>query len=118
MTSRNPKIEKPDLLKDKKPRDAFDEYYEKFLEDHANEANKWMHFLGSVILVGGVAFCAITMQPIYLAAVIPGSFIPNGVGHYFFEGNFGNERKDIKSKWYYPFISQFKMNYEMLTGKL
>lgn len=92
----------------------FDEFYAYYLTEHANRANRRLHFVGTSLALLILIFALVTLSPalILLALVVGYGFA--WVGHFFFE-------KNRPATFTYPWQSykgDWRMWWETLTGKI
>lgn len=93
---------------------TYNEFYRFYLSEHKNRTCRLLHFIGT-FLVFFIAAVALYLDRSYLWIFVP--FAGYGfawVGHYFFERN-------QPATFKYPlwsFISDFRMFFEFLTGKI
>lgn len=93
---------------------TFRDFYPFYLSEHSNRVTRRLHFLGTTLVVTLVV-TAVAIQIWWLIAV---AFVQvyafAWIGHFFFEKN---EPATFKHPWY-SFLADWRMWFEMLTGKI
>lgn len=91
-----------------------DEFYPYYLSQHANRLCRRMHFIGSSSALASVVQFADSGNPWWLLFAPVSGYCCAWIGHYLFEKNkpatFGHP--------FLSFVSDWKMYWQMLTGKL
>lgn len=91
-----------------------DEFYPYYLSQHANRLCRRMHFIGSSSALASVVQFADSGNPWWLLFALVSGYGCAWIGHYLFEKNkpatFGHP--------FFSFVSDWKMYWQMLTGKL
>lgn len=93
---------------------SFEEFYPYYLKEHKNKTCRWLHFIGTTIVLALVLTSIIHLNPYWLIFVPISGYGFAWVGHFFFE-------KNQPATFKYPvwsFKSDFKMYFELLNGKL
>ena len=93
---------------------TYKEFYQFYLTEHQDKTCRTLHFIGT-FLVFALVFATLFTGQNYLWALVP--VVGYGfawVGHYFYE-------KNQPATFKYPLwslVSDFKMFFELLTGKI
>lgn len=93
---------------------TYKEFYQFYLTQHSNKACRIMHFVGTTLVLF-IIFLAVYLNDFFLWFFVP--IVGYGfawVGHFYFE-------KNKPAAFKYPFwslISDFKMFFEILIGKI
>lgn len=93
---------------------TYKEFYQFYLTQHSNKSCRIMHFVGTTLVLF-IMFLAVYLNDFFLWFFVP--IVGYGfawVGHFYFE-------KNKPAAFKYPFwslISDFKMFFEILIGKI
>lgn len=93
---------------------TFAEFYPWYLTQHATLGCRRAHFLGSSSAVAALVQYLDSMNPWWLLAAVVSGYGGAWIGHFFFEKN----RPASFSQPVYSFMADWKMWWQMLTGKL
>ncbi len=93
---------------------SFKSFYPYYLREHANGANRLLHFIGTALLIAVLIFAIVsqTWKALFLIPLIGYGFA--WVGHFFIE-------KNKPATFTYPFYSlasDFVMFWDILTGQI
>jgi len=92
----------------------FEEFYPFYLGEHQNIINRRLHFASTTMYLGWLVYCLATSQFYYLLLLPVIGYGPAWIGHFCFEKN-----KPATFKYpYWSFLGDFKMYYEIWTGKI
>mmetsp|Transcript_48365 Transcript_48365/g.125416 ORF Transcript_48365/g.125416 Transcript_48365/m.125416 type:complete len:111 (-) Transcript_48365:933-1265(-) len=89
------------------------EFYPFYLSQHMNPVCRSLHFIGTTLVLGTVAYSAAVSQPQYLLLTPLFGYSFAWVGHFFFE-------KNKPATFKYPLFSlasDFVMYFDILRGK-
>ena len=93
---------------------TFADFYPYFLSEHSDRATRRMHFVGLALALGfGALFIATRQWPWVIAAFACGYGFAIA-GHFIFEKNVPHTLKQPL----YGIMADFKMCFEMLTGRI
>ena len=93
---------------------SFAEFYPYYLQEHSNDTCRRLHYVGSLLVLGILAYAIGTQQWALLWTLPIAGYGFAWVGHYVFE-------KNRPATFKYPFYSllgDFVMYKDMLTGKI
>lgn len=93
---------------------TFEEFYPYYLSEHSNRTCRRLHFIGTSIAIALLAAAAVTLTWWLVPVAIVQGYAWAWVGHFGFE-------KNKPATFKYPtfsFIGDWKMWWQMLTGKL
>ncbi|MBM4197523.1 MAG: DUF962 domain-containing protein [Gammaproteobacteria bacterium] len=93
---------------------SFAEFYPYYLGEHANRTNRRLHFIGTTLVIAVSALAVATGRWRLLALLPVLGYGFAWVGHFFFEHN----RPATFTHPLWSLIGDFRMWWEMLTGKL
>ncbi len=93
---------------------SFNEFYPFYLSEHNNYTCRTLHFIGTSLIFGIIAYTLIT-QTWWMFALIPvAGYGFAWVGHFFYEKN-----KPATFKYpFWSFLGDFRMYFDLLFGKL
>ncbi|MDH4479720.1 MAG: DUF962 domain-containing protein [Rhodoferax sp.] len=94
--------------------DSFADFYPFYLNEHANQVSRRLHFVGTSIAAVLLVAALLTRAPeLVLVALLQG-YAFAWVGHFFFEHN-----KPATFKYpRYSLMGDWRMWFEILTGKI
>lgn len=93
---------------------SFDEFYPFYLQEHSDDTCRRMHFIGSTIVLGILAYVIYSGSLIYLLTIPVVGYGFAWVGHFFFEKN-----KPATFKYpLYSFMGDWVMYKDILTRKI
>ena len=93
---------------------TFAEFYPYYLSEHADPVSRKLHYLGTSLALGLMAYALVTANWSLLIAVPVAGYLFAWIGHFFFE-------KNRPATFTYPLWSlmgDFRMFFEALTGRL
>jgi hypothetical protein len=93
---------------------TFAEFYALYLTEHSNRISRRVHFAGQVLALAFVATFAATGDPLWLLCAVAADYGFAWIGHFFFE----RDRAYTLRQPLYSFMADWKMFWEMLTGRL
>ena len=95
---------------------SFDEYYEFYLSKHKNPLNRFLHLLGNIATIAFVVSVFKFDLSLWWLLLTPFVVYPlAGLGHFICEGNMP---AFLSGNPIYAKMSDWKMLYQWLTGKL
>lgn len=93
---------------------SFQEFWPFYLGEHSKAGTRWLHFVGSTLGLGWLAWALIDRNPLWILAAL-------GTGYAFaWVSHFGIE-KNRPATFTYPlwsFAADWKMWFFMLTGRI
>ena len=93
---------------------TFKSFYPFYLSQHSNPISRKLHYLGTALVIGLLAWVLATGQWLMLVLMpLPGYFFA-WVGHFFFEKN----RPATFTYPLYSLMGDFLMFFQALTGRL
>ena len=92
----------------------FADFYPFYLSEHANRANRRLHFLGTSLGVAAIAHSFSTLNFWWLLAGLVAGYACAWIGHFFIEKN----RPATFTYPLYSFMGDWVMWKDMLTGKI
>ncbi|MBT8317376.1 MAG: DUF962 domain-containing protein [Lutibacter sp.] len=93
---------------------SFEEFYPFYLKEHSNKICRLLHVIGTTFVLALFLTAVIHLNPYWLIFIPITGYGFAWVGHYFFE-------KNRPATFKYPLWSlksDFKMYYEIVTGKI
>ncbi|MBA4018312.1 MAG: DUF962 domain-containing protein [Pirellula sp.] len=93
---------------------TFREFYPFYLSEHSDRATRRLHFLGTTLVLALVVTSAATQFWWLIIAAVVQAYAFAWVGHFVFEKN---RPATFKHPWY-SFLGDWRMWFEMLTGKI
>lgn len=93
---------------------SFAEFYPYYLQEHSNDVCRRLHYAGSLLVLGILAFAIFTQQWLWLLALPVAGYGFAWVGHFVFEKN----RPATFKHPLYSLIGDFAMYRDMLRGKV
>lgn len=93
---------------------SYGEFFAFYLEQHSNPANRLLHACGTVLALAVLVFAFVTRHYIWALLWIPIAYGFAWIGHLAIEGN----RPATFGHPWWSFISDFRMLWLMLGGKL
>jgi len=93
---------------------TFAEFYPFYLSEHSNRTCRRLHFVGTSLSLGLVAYGLATLNAWWLLAALVCGYAFAWVGHFFFEKN----RPATFTHPFYSFMGDWVMWKEILTGKI
>jgi hypothetical protein len=93
---------------------SFREFYPFYLGEHTNRTSRRLHVSGTLLALVLAAAAVLGSRPALLWAVPVAGYAFAWVGHYFFEKN----RPATFTHPLYSLCGDFRMLYEVLTGRL
>lgn len=97
-----------------KPFASFAEFYPYYLSEHADPVCRRLHYVGTALVLGVVAYAVVTQtwRALWLVPIFGYGFA--WAGHFFFEHN----RPATFKHPFYSLAGDFVMFFQMLTGRL
>lgn len=93
---------------------SYDEFFDFYLQQHSNPANRALHATGTILGLGVVGGALLARKPMYALLFFPVGYGLAWTGHFLVEKNkpatFGHPL--------WSFVSDFRMLGLMLSGKL
>src|SRR5206468_4011036 len=93
---------------------TFQEFWPFYLSEHSRPVTRWLHFAGSTVGLGLVAFAVLARAPVLLLGAAVSGYAFAWIGHFGFEGN----RPATFKHPLWSFIGDWKMWGLMATGRL
>lgn len=93
---------------------SFRDFYPYYLSEHANRTSRRLHFAGTSIAVVLLILAAILRSGWLVLAALAQGYACAWVGHFFFEHN----KPATFSHPGFSFMSDWRLWWEMLTGKI
>lgn len=93
---------------------TFAEFYPYYLTQHANRICRRAHFIGSSSAVAAMVQYLDSMNPWWILAALVSGYGGAWIGHFFYEMN----RPASFTQPLFSFMADWKMWWQMLTGKL
>jgi hypothetical protein len=93
---------------------TYKEFYAFYLTEHSKSATKALHFVGTLIALLFLALALAVREPRFLIVALVNGYLFAWLSHFFIEKN----RPATFRHPFYSFISDFKMFFEILTGRL
>ena len=93
---------------------TFAEFYPYYLTQHANLVCRRAHFIGSSLALAALALCIVSGKPRWLLVALLCGHGGAWIGHFFYEKN----RPASFAQPLYSFMADWKMWWQMLTGKV
>ncbi|MFA5938206.1 MAG: DUF962 domain-containing protein [Sinimarinibacterium sp.] len=93
---------------------SLDQFYPYYLGEHSNRTCRRLHFIGSSLGIGILAYALATQTWALIAVAFVQGYAWAWIGHFFFEHN-------KPATFQYPWLSfrgDWKMWWQMLTGKI
>lgn len=93
---------------------SFAEFYPYYLQEHSNDICRRLHYVGSLLVLGILAYALLTQQFIWLLALPFAGYGFAWIGHFVFEKN-----KPATFKYpLYSFIGDWVMLRDAFTGRI
>ncbi len=93
---------------------SFAEFYPYYLQEHSNDTCRRLHYVGSLLVLGILAYALATQQWLWLLALPLAGYGFAWVGHFVFEKN-----KPATFKYpFYSFMGDWVMLKDALTGRI
>ena len=92
----------------------FSEFYPFYLSEHRDRTCRRLHFVGSTAALLCVVLAAVTRDPLWLIAAVLCGYAFAWIGHFLFERN----QPATFRQPLYSFMGDWKMYWEMLTGRI
>lgn len=93
---------------------TFNEFYPFYLSEHCNRISRRLHFTGTTMVLVLLVAAVVTQLWWLLAVAFVQAYAFAWVGHFFFEHN---RPATFVYPWF-SFIGDWRMWWEMLTGKI
>lgn len=93
---------------------SFAEFYPYYLTQHANRMCRRAHFLGSSSAIAAIVQYLDSMNPWWILVAVVTGYGVAWIGHFMYEKN----RPASFTQPLYSFRADWKMYWQMLTGKL
>jgi len=93
---------------------TFSEFYPYYLTQHANRMCRRTHFIGSTLAVGAIVQAITSANPWWILVALVAGYGGAWIGHFYFEKN----RPASFTQPLFSFMGDWKMWWQMLTGKL
>ena len=93
---------------------SFAEFYPYYLSEHSNAMCRLLHFIGSSLVLGLLAYCISAEQAVYLWFVPVIGYGFAWVGHFFFEKN----KPATFSYPFYSLLGDWVMFKDILIGRV
>ncbi|MEE4174388.1 MAG: DUF962 domain-containing protein [Xanthomonadales bacterium] len=93
---------------------SFAEFYPFYLDEHQNRTCRRLHFVGTTLALGVLAYSAIYAWPWGILVALVCGYAFAWVGHFFFEKN----RPATFKHPFYSFVGDWVMWKDMLTGRI
>jgi hypothetical protein len=93
---------------------TFNEFYPFYLSEHRNPTSRKLHFIGTSVVIALLLVAAVTLTWWLVPVALVQAYAFAWAGHFFFERN-------RPATFQYPgfsFIADWRMWWELLTGKL
>ena len=93
---------------------SFAEFYPYYLQEHSNDICRRLHYVGSLLVLGILAYALLTQQLIWLFALPFAGYGFAWIGHFVFEKN-----KPATFKYpLYSFMGDWVMLKDAFTGRI
>lgn len=93
---------------------SFAEFYPYYLQEHSNDICRRLHYVGSLLVLGILAYALLTQQFIWLFALPFAGYGFAWIGHFVFEKN-----KPATFKYpLYSFMGDWVMLKDAFTGRI
>ncbi len=93
---------------------SFAEFYPYYLQEHSNDICRRLHYVGSLLVLGILAYALLTQQFIWLFALPFAGYGFAWIGHFVFEKN-----KPATFKYpLYSFLGDWVMLKDAFTGRI
>ena len=93
---------------------SFAEFYPYYLQEHSNDICRRLHYVGSLLVLGILAYALLTQQFIWLFALPFAGYGVAWIGHFVFEKN-----KPATFKYpLYSFMGDWVMLKDAFTGRI
>ena len=93
---------------------SFAEFYPYYLQEHSNDICRRLHYVGSLLMLGILAYALLTQQFIWLFALPFAGYGFAWIGHFVFEKN-----KPATFKYpLYSFMGDWVMLKDAFTGRI
>lgn len=107
-------IKRPATVENVKQFNSFAEFYPYYLSEHANSTCRRLHFIGTTLVIGVLAY-AIGRGSLGLLLAVPiAGYGFAWIGHFFFEKN----RPATFQHPFYSLLGDFVMYRDMILGKV
>lgn len=93
---------------------SFAEFYPFYLSEHANDISRRLHYIGSLLVLGVLAWTILTQNWLLLIVLPIAGYGFAWVGHFFFEKN----RPATFKYPLYSFMGDWVMLRDALTGRI
>ncbi len=93
---------------------SFAEFYPFYLAEHSNSTCRRLHFVGTTLVLGVLAYTIASANWAFLLALPVAGYSFAWVGHFFFEKN----RPATFQHPFYSLLGDFAMYRDMLLGKV
>ena len=93
---------------------TYKEFYTFYLTEHSNKVCRILHVIGAIFVLALILTSIIHLNPYWLIFLPFVGYGFSWVGHFFFE-------KNVPATFTYPYwslISDFKMCFDILTGRI
>ena len=93
---------------------TFAAFYPFYLSEHANRTCRWLHFVGTSLVLGSILAAIVSRNAWWFAAAPVAGYGFAWAGHFFFERN----RPATFAHPLYSLIGDFAMYRDMLIGRI
>jgi hypothetical protein len=107
-------IKGPAIVENLKRFNSFAEFYPYYLAEHGNSTCRRLHFIGTTLVIGILAYALGRGSPGLLLAVPVAGYSFAWIGHFFFEKN----RPATFQHPFYSLLGDFVMYRDMILGKV
>lgn len=95
-------------------KENFAEFWLFYLQEHAKPETRYLHYVGTTLVIGVAIFAIVTQRWVWLTAMPLAGYFFAWVAHFFVEKN----RPATFTHPLWSLISDFKMFFYAITGKL
>ena len=104
----------PVTVENVKKFNSFSEFYPYYLSEHGNSTCRRLHFIGTTLVIGILAYAVGRGSLLLLLAVPVAGYSFAWIGHFFFEKN----RPATFQHPFYSLLGDFVMYRDMILGKV